>query len=175
MVGGEHAAAASACTSTWPTSYDATVVVLCVASSPRGPGLCPRQPPSKAAVADAATVAIREARPALRPPRRGARGHSGAANLPASTVVANNLNRSRNGGPFVWSQLLLDVRHFARASMAEQGEQVPDPILLATKLSAVGYVVSVRSALGGGGTSCFRCVAACAAGHVQEAAPPPEA
>ncbi|GLI70508.1 hypothetical protein VaNZ11_015416 [Volvox africanus] len=46
-------------------------------------------------------------------------------------------------------KLLRDVRYF----MDE--ERDPDAILLATKLSAVGYSVNVRTALGGG-TACFR-------------------
>ena len=53
-------------------------------------------------------------------------------------------------------QLLRDVQHFVKAVMLEQGEQHCDTILLATKLSAVGYIVTVRAALGGG-ASCFRC------------------
>ncbi len=49
-------------------------------------------------------------------------------------------------------QLLRDVRYF------ERDEPGMDAILLATRLSAVGYDVSVRNALGGGGGSCFRYV-----------------
>ncbi|GLC45620.1 hypothetical protein PLESTB_001786400 [Pleodorina starrii] len=47
------------------------------------------------------------------------------------------------------TKLLRDVRYFVNQ------ERDPDAILLATKLSAVGYSVNVRTALGGG-TSCFR-------------------
>ncbi|EFJ49897.1 hypothetical protein VOLCADRAFT_89362 [Volvox carteri f. nagariensis] len=46
-------------------------------------------------------------------------------------------------------KLLRDVRYFVNE------ERDPDAILLATKLSAVGYSVNVRTALGGG-TACFR-------------------
>lgn len=53
------------------------------------------------------------------------------------------------------SKLLRDVKHFVKAVMVEQGEQQPDTVLLATELSAVGYIVTVRAALGGG-ASCFR-------------------
>lgn len=49
------------------------------------------------------------------------------------------------------AQLLRDVRYFLKE------ESDTDVILLATKLSAVGYSVNVRTALGGGGTAgCFR-------------------
>ncbi|PNW71197.1 hypothetical protein CHLRE_16g693819v5 [Chlamydomonas reinhardtii] len=48
-------------------------------------------------------------------------------------------------------KLLRDVRYFLKE------ESDTDVILLATKLSAVGYSVNVRTALGGGGTAgCFR-------------------
>lgn len=50
-------------------------------------------------------------------------------------------------------KLLRDVRHFKRAVLLEENE--PDTILLATKLSNVGYSVVVRAALGGG-AACFR-------------------
>ena len=46
-------------------------------------------------------------------------------------------------------QLLRDVRTFLHE------EREPDVVLLATKLSSVGYSVAVRTALGGG-AACFR-------------------
>lgn len=51
--------------------------------------------------------------------------------------------------PMLLTQLLRDVQCFV------DGERELDVILLATKLSAVGYSVNVRTALGGG-TACFR-------------------
>ena len=52
------------------------------------------------------------------------------------------------------SQLLRDVRAFLSAIVREEGR--PDTVVLASKLAAVGYRLTIRTALGGGaGRSCF--------------------
>ncbi len=51
-------------------------------------------------------------------------------------------------------QLLRDVRAFQEAILREDGR--PDTVVLASKLAAVGYKLTIRTALGGGsGRSCF--------------------
>lgn len=51
-------------------------------------------------------------------------------------------------------QLLRDVRAFQGAILREEGK--PDTVVLASKLAAVGYKLTLRIALGGGsGRSCF--------------------
>lgn len=51
-------------------------------------------------------------------------------------------------------QLLRDVRAFQGTILREEGQ--PDTVVLASKLAAVGYKLSIRTALGGGsGRSCF--------------------
>lgn len=51
-------------------------------------------------------------------------------------------------------QLLRDVRAFLSAIVREEGR--PDTVVLASKLAAVGYRLTIRTALGGGaGRSCF--------------------
>ena len=52
------------------------------------------------------------------------------------------------------AQLLRDVRAFLTAIVREDGK--PDAVVLASKLAAVGYQLTIRTALGGGaGRSCF--------------------
>lgn len=51
-------------------------------------------------------------------------------------------------------RLLRDVRAFQGAILREEGQ--PDTVILASKLAAVGYKLTLRTALGGGsGRSCF--------------------
>jgi len=51
-------------------------------------------------------------------------------------------------------QLLRDVRAFQAAILREEGR--PDTVVLACKLAAVGWSVTMRTALGGGaGQACF--------------------
>ena len=51
-------------------------------------------------------------------------------------------------------QLLQDVRRFKAAVLKEEGSL--DMVVLATRLAAVGYRVSIRTAVGGGaGQDCF--------------------
>ncbi len=53
------------------------------------------------------------------------------------------------------AQLLRDVTAFQAAILAEEG--APDTVVLASKLAAVGYRLTIRTALGGGpGRSCFQ-------------------
>ncbi len=52
------------------------------------------------------------------------------------------------------AQLLRDVRAFLSAIVREEGKA--DAVVLASKLAAVGYHLTIRTALGGGaGRSCF--------------------
>ena len=47
------------------------------------------------------------------------------------------------------AQLLRDVRAFLSAIVREEGKA--DAVVLASKLAAVGYHLTIRTALGGGG------------------------
>ncbi len=51
-------------------------------------------------------------------------------------------------------QLLRDITRFQKVMLREEGQVCT--VVLASKLSSVGYNVSVRKALGSGGENCFR-------------------